>query len=73
MGSIIKVENASGKEYLHLDTDLLSSSSQNSKSGNGGSGGLSIGTFNLGVSANLAEEKSTEWKNAGKSLNEQVK
>jgi hypothetical protein len=72
MGSIFKLENASGKEYLNLNTEHFRSDSKNDTSETGGSGGFFVGSFNLGGSAKLVQQKSSEWKEAGKSITEQV-
>jgi hypothetical protein len=72
MGSIIKVEQESGKEYLRLNTENSSSGSQHNSSERSGSVGASFGAFGANVSAKKVDEKSNEWKEEGKSLNEQV-
>ena len=73
IGSIIKVENDSGKEYLRLDKENFNSASHNSKSDQSTSAGATFKLFGANLSANQIEEKFGEWKEAGKSLNEQVK
>jgi hypothetical protein len=72
MGSIIKVENDSGREYLRVNKENFNSGSQQKKSELSGS--ISAGFKLLGgsVSAKTVEEKSDEWKKDEKSLNEQV-
>ncbi len=73
MGSIIKVENGSGKEYLRVNKENFNSGSQQKKSDLSSS--VSVGFKLLGgsVSEKTVEEKSDEWKKDEKSLNEQVK
>ncbi len=73
MGSIIKVEQESGKEYLLLNKENYNSGSQQNKSELSGSVFASFAGFGGGVSAKTVEEKSEEWKKDEKSLNEQVK
>jgi hypothetical protein len=73
MGSIIKVEQESGKEYLRLNKENNNSGSQQNKSELSGSVSASVGPFGGSVSAKTVEEKSDEWKKDEKSLNEQVK
>jgi hypothetical protein len=72
MGSIIKVEQESGKEYLRLNKENYNSGSQQNKSELSGSVSASVGPFGGSVSAKTVEEKSDEWKKDEKSLNEQV-
>ncbi len=72
MGSIIKVEQESGKEYLRLNTENSSSRSQHNSSERSRSVGASFKLIGANVSAKKVDEKSNEWKEEGKSLNEQV-
>ena len=73
MGSIIKVEQESGKEYLRLNTENSSSGSQHNSSEQSRSVGATFKLIGANVSAKTVDEKSNEWKEEGKSLNEQVK
>ena len=72
MGSIIKVEQESGKEYLRLNTENTSSGSQHNSSERSRSVGATFESFGANVSAKKVDEKYNEWKDEGKSLNEQV-
>jgi hypothetical protein len=70
MGSIIRVEQESGKEYLQLNKDNESSSSL--QQSNSEQSGASFKFFGADVSAKKVFEKSNEWKEEGKSLKQQV-
>jgi hypothetical protein len=56
-----------------LDKENFNSPSHNSKSDQSTSAGATFKLIGANLSANQIEEKFGEWKEAGKSLNEQVK
>ncbi len=73
MGSIIKIANNSNKEYLLTNKEKFQNSSQFDHSNDDTSFfGNIFEVFNFSFAEKYVENKSKEWAESGKSLNEQV-
>jgi hypothetical protein len=73
IGSIIQVQNDGNKSFLGVDLKNYNSFEEEMQTeANLLSLDSSIGLFTATAAAQIVNEKSAEWKQSGKSLNDQV-
>jgi hypothetical protein len=73
MGSVIKVQTENNKSYLCINEENYNNIAEHDYfEGGYSSGGSFLGLFSAKVAAKAVLDKSQEWVQSGKSLNEQV-